>query len=166
MNAENNNPCRACTINQDCCTRLSGLMLTPDEFESNFKDHAQKLTIVRTKKYYIVSTRNESACPHWKSDGCSIYDVRPIDCQLFPYVISRIYPGKKQIKIEYRKQTHCPQKDILQMTEAEARALILAFAQDVYGSNRHYIVSFQMKDSSWIRKQVGSVIRRIIKKFN
>jgi Fe-S-cluster containining protein len=164
MSTGTDNPCLECEIDQDCCTRLKGLMLTPAEFECNFRDYAQRLSAVRKNDYYLVSTQNESACPHWKDGGCRIYDERPIDCRLFPYMISRISSKRKKIRIEFRRQTHCPRSDRLTMTDAEAQALVLAFAREVYGEEKQVLVRGEGKFASWLRERVVPAIRRILGK--
>jgi Fe-S-cluster containining protein len=93
-------------------------MLTEKEFDSIFKDHEDGLVVKRSNDVVIISPKNGGACPYWKGEGCSIYQQRPIDCRLHPYMITHIIQRKNKVKITFHNLNDCPRRDVL-MSEAE-----------------------------------------------
>ena len=138
--AVNENPCTTCSIDQGCCTSLSGLKLARKEFEEHFSRHREALTVLNYDETYIISANQGHACPHWGEGGCRIYADRPIECRLFPYTVSHIAKGRKKIVMEFHDATDCPQKGRLLMPEEEARDLILALGRSAFGRNKPIVI--------------------------
>jgi len=99
MNCVKENPCLACSTDQHCCSRVSGLMLSEGEFRKHFASHLQELIVRRSRKVVYVSSKSGGSCPHWGVDGCRIYLERPIDCRVFPYIPTHVIEKEDQIKI-------------------------------------------------------------------
>ncbi len=142
MSSVQDNPCLVCNFNQRCCSQLSGLRLSREEFEKYFKLHAEKLSILKYKKVFLVSTLNSSPCPHWGESGCRIYRDRPVDCRLYPYEITRMVEKRRRIEITFQGNNGCPQRDNLLMPVEEAKALIEDFCQTVYGRGKPTIIKY------------------------
>jgi Fe-S-cluster containining protein len=160
------NPCRSCTINQGCCTRLSGLMLTQDEYDRHFKSYGDGLVLRKSHGVFIVTPSPEGACPHWGNGGCSIYQDRPIDCRLHPFIIRHMIEKRREVKIVFHNRTECPQKASLcaMMPESEIRALVAAFGKKVYGENIAIIVHREKGPFSRLRHRLEAALRRRLKK--
>ena len=156
------NPCVACTTNQHCCTRLSGLILTQKEFDELFKSHAERLLVRQSNKVVIVSTKDGDACPHWAKGGCGIYQDRPIDCRIFPYILTRVIEKRNKVKIIFHTKTDCPQKDKMYalMPEAAARALAMEFGKKIYGEDKTIIVECEKGLLSQLRIRIETAISR------
>ncbi len=162
MNKHQDNPCMACSTDQDCCTRLSGLTLTKDEFERYFREHSEQLLTTGSDNFFIVSTKEGRACPNWKDGGCRIYLERPIDCRLFPYSISQITRRRKKVEVEFHGRSHCPQQDRLLMPESEARALIMKFCRIVFGENKTVMIYEKTRwETPRLRRWIDAVIARL-----
>ena len=140
MSSAQDNPCLVCNVDQRCCSQLSGLRLSREEFVKYFKLHAEKLSILKYKKVFLVSTLKNSPCPHWEKTGCRIYQDRPFDCRLYPYEITRMVEKRRRIEITFQGNSGCPQRDNLLMPVEEAKALIEAFCQAVYGRGKPIIL--------------------------
>jgi Fe-S-cluster containining protein len=126
------NPCLACSIGQDCCSRLSGLRLAPREFERCFAVHADRIDVGRDGPLYVVSSRNGGACPNWSAQGCAIYDLRPMECRLFPHTIYMRNRAADRVSVVVHSDTRCPQKEKLKMTDAAARGLVAEFCREAF----------------------------------
>ena len=142
MSAVPDNPCVECLkISKHGCCGLKGscgLMLTNDEYQRHFQAHARELKIWQSEKFHIISTTNdELGCPHLKDGGCEIYQDRPIDCRLYPYVIRRFIERGRTVKIVFHSKSDCPDKPtLLHLTpEAKASELVAEFGRKVYGEN-------------------------------
>ncbi|HZV81857.1 MAG TPA: YkgJ family cysteine cluster protein [Geobacteraceae bacterium] len=162
MSTVTNNPCLACPTNQHCCSRLSGLLLSEDEFRRHFAGHRDGLSVRRSGKVVSVSAKSGGPCPHWGNDGCRIYRERPIDCRVFPYIPYRIIDRGERIKIVFHTRSDCPQKEslFLQMPEAEVKALLLAFGRQLYGETRTIVVQQETGIFSRIRTRIEAAIFR------
>lgn len=156
------NPCSSCTTNQHCCTQLSGLMLSENEFNMFFKSHEQVLLIRRSNKVIIVSTKDGEACPHWGKDGCRIYKGRPMDCRIFPYIMTRVIEKRNKVKIVFHTRTDCPQKDKMfaLMPEAAAKALAMEFGKKMFGEEKTIIVEREKGLLSQLRIRIETMISR------
>jgi len=142
MPSKQNNPCLTCSINQGCCSQISGLRLSKEEFEKYFNTHSGELEIVKYRKTFVISSRNKGPCPYWHKNGCMIYNDRPIDCRLYPYEITRISEKRKTIEVTAIENPGCPQKDHLLMSSEEAKALIEVFCQNAYGRNKSILIKY------------------------
>lgn len=156
------NPCSACATNQHCCSRLSGLILMQKEFDVLFKSRAEGLLVRQANKVVIVSTKDGGACPHWAKGGCKIYQDRPIDCRIFPYIMTRVIEKKNKVKIIFHTRTDCPQKDkmFVLMPEAAVRALIMEFGKRIYGEDKTIIVECEKGLLSQLRIRIETAISR------
>ena len=162
MSNTQGNPCLACSTGQHCCIRLSGLLLSADEFRTLFKDHQEKLSIRQSNRVTIVSTQKGNACPHWGENGCRIYGQRPIDCRVFPYVTARIIEKRSTVKIVYHSRSDCPLKEqlFLNMPEADIKKLLKEFGKVVYGSAKSIDVQHERGCLSRFRNRVEAAISR------
>ncbi len=162
MSKTHDNPCEVCTINQDCCTRLSGLMLTKDEFERHFKKNREELAIKPLNGFFVVSSKKSGMCPHWENGSCQIYSDRPIDCRLYPYAIRHLIKNKQRVKIVFHAESICLQKNRLYvlMPELEARELVLAFGKTVFGESTAVIVQREKGTFSQLRNRIEAALYR------
>jgi Fe-S-cluster containining protein len=142
MSNVQNNPCLACSTNQHCCSRVSGLLLSEEDFRRHFDRHQAELSVRRSGKVVIVSSKGGGPCPHWGKDGCRIYGERPIDCRVFPYIPTHIIDKGNRVKIVYHGRIDCPLKAelFLLMPEAEIKSLLTAFGRKLYGETRTIVV--------------------------
>jgi Fe-S-cluster containining protein len=145
------NPCLACDVNQKCCSQLSGLRLSKEEFEKYFKRHAAKLSILKFNGMFFVCTHDSRPCPHWEKGGCRIYHDRPTDCRLYPYEITKLKEKRKRIEVEFRDNLGCPQKDLLVMPVEEAKTLVEVFCDGVFGRNKPIIIKYVRTNGSHFR---------------
>ena len=136
----NNNPCLACKVDQQCCSKLSGLRLSKKEYEKYFQILADRLTVVEHDKMFIVSVPDKGPCPYWEQDGCRIYSARPIDCRVYPYEIIEIREQKKFIEIKFRDSPSCPQTDELKMPVEKAKMLMKQLGQAAYGYSKPIVI--------------------------
>lgn len=162
MSNTQGNPCLACSTGQHCCIRLSGLLLSANEFITLFKYHQEKLSIKQSNKVTIVSSKEGNACPHWGPSGCRIYQQRPIDCRVFPYITARIIEKRSTVKIVFHSRSDCPLKDqlFLHMPEADIKNLLIEFGKNVYGSTKTIVVSHERGFISRFRNRVEAAISR------
>jgi Fe-S-cluster containining protein len=166
MSGTHDNPCKVCTINQDCCTRLSGLMLTRDEYDRHFRNHRDELVTRPVNGFFIISSGKGGACPHWENSGCRIYHVRPVDCRLYPYVIRHLIKRNQSVKIVFHAGSICLKKNPLYqlMPETEARALVMAFGKKVFGENTAIVVQREKGPFSRLRNRIEAALSRRLNK--
>lgn len=130
------NLCLVCETNQGCCSDLRGLRLSDSEFASLFAVHEESLSVIKCNRMRIVSSRDRRPCPYWRQDGCSIYHDRPFDCRFYPFEIKSIRAGRKSVRVSFRLNSGCPQRESLAMPLAEARSLIEHFCRETYGGGK------------------------------
>lgn len=166
MKNTNSNPCATCSTNYGCCTLKGtcGLMLTKEEFDRHFKGHTDKLVVISSRNFVIISSRDSFACPHLDVDGCKIYDDRPIDCRLFPYMMSNVFEMRGQIKIVFHDRSDCPQRFHLLHPVDEARTLVMEFARSVFGRDRPIIVNFE-KRRTFISRARNFIDRKLSERY-
>jgi len=92
--------CSKCDMR--CCARA---VVLPEERENIIK--AAKLGFFQSRrvfskrgKYYMIKG---DPCPFLKENACSIYDVRPLNCRIFPLVLT--HQGKDA---EWDLSPDCP----------------------------------------------------------
>lgn len=129
------NPCLTCTINQGCCTNLTGLCLTKTEYERCFVDHTDQIIVQRQGPLYIVSQADGNACPNWQGSGCTVYDERPRECALFPHTLYLREQRGDKYTLCVHSDTHCPQKKQLASSQDDAEELVLEFAKEAFGDS-------------------------------
>ena len=151
--------CTACTTNQHCCTQLSELRLTKDEFKEQFKNHEEELLVRQSNKSFIVSPKEGRACPHCEKGVCRIYQDRPIDCRLYPYMMTRVYEKRNNVKIEFITSTICPEKDRMfkLLSETDAGALVMEFGKKVYGEDKTINAQFGEGRVSRLRNRIDGI---------
>lgn len=154
------NPCLGCATNQGCCRHLGGLILTEDEYESIFEEHKEKLVVTRFDNFLVISLKDGGTCPYWREYGCSIYQDRPIDCRLHPFMMRHFIHGKRAEKIIFNNLNDCPQRDTL-MTEAEAGALVVQFGKRIYGEDKVVVAQCERGLVTRLRNDVEAVISRV-----
>jgi Fe-S-cluster containining protein len=163
MSTVQENPCLACSENQRCCSQLSGLRLSKEEFEKYFRYYSNGLSITEDNKVFIVSSHDNGPCPHWDKSGCKIYDIRPTDCRVYPYEVIGVVERKKVIEITFRDSLCCPQRDHLLMPIEEARALMEVFGRTVYGQGKPVVTKYvqKEKDSAEIFSLFAPLMERL-----
>lgn len=156
------NPCIECSTNQQCCRQLSGLLLAEQEYKDNFENHEAKLDVSWSNKFAVVSVKPGESCPHWGTDGCGIYQDRPIDCRVFPYVTSQILENRHKIKITFHNRSDCPIKERLYLLtpEAEVRSLLTALGIKIYGAKRRIIVRHEDEIAAKLLNRIKAVVDR------
>lgn len=142
-------------------------MLTRDEYERHFKSHLQDLVIRQSNEFYIISSKEGRICPHSQTSGCQIYHDRPIDCRLYPYVMSRFIKKIRKVKIIFHTRSDCPVKDplFLLMPKTKARSLIIEFGKKVYGGNKTIIVQHDQGMISQFLIRIDAAISRRMNKI-
>jgi Fe-S-cluster containining protein len=162
MNNLQGNPCLACSTGQHCCSRLSGLVLSADEFMRLFEAHQKELSIKQSNKVIIVSSIHGNACPHWGPDGCRIYLHRPIDCRVFPYITALVIEKRSKVKIVFHPKSDCPLKDQLyrNMPEADIKRLLTELGKSMYGSTKAIDVQRERGFISRLQNRVEAAISR------
>lgn len=149
--------CRTDQIVQRCCTRITDLMLTDDEYSAHFQQHEKDLFVKHANGVYAVTPRNGNPCPQWSRGGCTIYRDRPLDCRLYPYQMARIRPEKDTLRIRFETSSICPQTELFLtlMPETEARALIEEFWRKVVGDEVRIVIEresgFASRLRSWLQ---------------
>lgn len=107
-NTDNNlgtfNLCSNCVgKNSTCCCDLSvdSPMLLPNEVETIFKkmkidkeEFSNRISLAKMNNDYSLKDlyqmkrgKDNNACYFYRNNQCTIYDIRPIDCRIFPYDI-------------------------------------------------------------------------------
>jgi Fe-S-cluster containining protein len=167
MESERNNPCLICSSNQRCCSQLSGLRLSKQEFENFFSSHSNELSIRKDNNMFIVSSIRNGPCPHWGKSGCIIYSDRPIDCRLYPYEIIRLSEKRKAIEVRLINNPGCPHRDSLLMPFEEAKSLIKVLCHTVYGQGKPVIVKYVQarEGSSRFFDNIRTRLSKIIEAF-
>lgn len=132
MSANHDNPCATCSIDQDCCTHLSGLRVTEAEFQRCFSSHVDLLHIEREGPVLVLTPKDGAACPNWQKGGCAVYDDRPRECRLFPFTLFVRKQGADLVSIGYHSDTRCPLKQALIAPDAEARAIVANFGEEAF----------------------------------
>ncbi len=142
------NPCLTCSINQGCCTNLTGLCLTEPEYKRCFEQHAEKIVVQRQGPLYIVSQAGGDACPNWQGDGCAVYNKRPRECALFPHTLYLKKQSGNDFTLRVHSDTHCPQKKQLLSSQHDAEQLVLEFAKEAFGETASIAVQ---RETVWER---------------
>lgn len=156
------NPCLSCSTGQHCCSRLSGLVLSADEFRRFFEGHRKELSIKQSNGVMIVSSTHGNACPHWGPDGCRIYLQRPIDCRVFPYITALVIEKRTKVKIVFHSRSDCPLKEQLypNMPEADIRQLLTELGKSVYGPAKSIVVQHERGFIARLQNRVEAAISR------
>ena len=119
------NYCTQCKIKHNCCCDfdkcIDNIIITNKEKEIIVNRVGENMERVfqqiNDKSYNIVS--DNSVCPFYKN-GCTIYDIRPIDCRLFPYDIKEI--NNKYYLVKY--ELPCGSKNVNEFVDDIVSELI------------------------------------------
>ena len=124
------NPCLQCTIQQGCCTNLSGLLLSRREYEAHFARHEENLITTHKGSFFQV-TPKKGVCPNW--DGqCTLY-----------VTVGAVEETSKTLTMTLHSRTTCPQKETLLPSDEEAIAMARALASDAVGDTKTIRVFFE-----------------------
>jgi len=135
------NPCLQCTIQQGCCTNLSGLLLSRREYEAHFARHEENLITTHKGSFFQVTSK-KGVCPNW--DGqCTLYGDRPAECRLFPVTVGAVEETSTTLTMTLHSRTTCPQKETLLPSDEEAIAMARALASDAVGDTKTIRVFFE-----------------------
>lgn len=125
-NTENNlgtfNLCSNCVGNHaTCCSNPSvdSPMLLPNEVEAISKkmnipknDFSNKIDLAKINNdyslkdlYQMKRVNKDNSCYFYRNNRCTIYDIRPIDCRIFPYDIKLEKDGNYYLV--YYKSDNC-----------------------------------------------------------
>lgn len=132
------NLCEGCTLENDCCGKMSGLWTTEDEFKRVFEGHEDEFVVKRSNNIVFLYMKDDQPCPFWKG-RCTIYLTRPLDCRLFPYKLTNVIQFGSRIKITYNNIANCPKRNEL-VTEEEAAALVLRWGKMAYGEDANIVI--------------------------
>lgn len=120
------NPCAKCPTHQSCCRELHGLTVSQDEYDRHFKAHEDTITVFRKGALLEVWAKDGGGCPNW-DEQCSVYDTRPMDCDLYPFTIGNVFEKPDAVYVTYHKRTGCPLVDDIVQAQSEAQALLERF---------------------------------------
>ena len=84
-------------------------------------------------------------CPFLLDGKCSINEIKPIDCKIFPVI-----PSKKGDKIIYEVDLDCP----------AAEKLPESFLQEVLELGKEYIKQFSKEDLQVMHKKFGDILKK------
>lgn len=160
MDVIQSNPCSACTIEQDCCTHLSGLRLTQLEFDRCFRQHTDQIVVEREGPLLVVSQEDGAACPNWQDDGCVVYDSRPRECALFPHTLYIQQHGDESVSVHLHSDTQCPLKAQLRSSPQDAARLAREFTQEAFGDSVEIRVNHETT-SQLLRRRIRYFVSRI-----
>ena len=133
------NPCLRCTVDQNCCRDLHGLLLNEAEYERHFAGRSGHLSIARAGRVYRLSSNGRGPCPNWDM-GCAIHADRPMDCALYPYTIGNIFEEKGKVYATYHSRTECPLSAEIIQPRQQAEQLIHDFLKRTYGEETEVAV--------------------------
>ena len=133
------NPCLRCTVDQNCCRDLHGLLLNEAEYQRHFAGRSDHLSIARDGRVYRLSSNGRGPCPNWDM-GCAIHADRPMDCALYPYTIGNIFEEKGKVYATYHSRTECPLSAEIIQPRQQAEQLIHDFLKRTYGEETEVAV--------------------------
>lgn len=88
--------CSECKENNNCCMDFNSIdnpIISSEEKDIIIKTtNCSENTFTKIEGDCYTINTNNSNCPFYKN-GCTIYDVRPNDCRLYPYDL-KIVDGK------------------------------------------------------------------------
>lgn len=97
--------CSNCKIKNNCCCdfddNIDNIVTTikeKDDIVRKLGKNVNKHFIKINDEAFNILSYN-GVCPFYDSNKCSIYDIRPADCRLFPYDLKEI--GGKYYLIQY-----------------------------------------------------------------
>lgn len=89
------NHCSSCSIKKNCCCdfddEIDNIIVTAEEknalIQRTGQEYEKYFRKINDKAYNILNI--DSKCPFYKK-GCTVYDIRPSDCRLFPFDLKNI----------------------------------------------------------------------------
>lgn len=122
---------RGCTA---CCTQKGFVYLTEADIqriaaalgmsEADF----ERRYVYRTTNVRRLRTAREVRCPFLRGEGCSIHEVKPAQCRLFPF-----WPELVQDKREWRKTAAwCPGIGKGELVQIESARRLAAEMKEAY----------------------------------
>lgn len=115
--------CSNCKLKKNCCcdfTEIDNVVTTVHEKEQIVKKlgkfSERHFFKINDEAYNILNV--DGVCPFY-NNGCTIYDIRPCDCRLFPYDIKEI--GGKYYLIQY--ELSCGSKNVNENVEEVVKEL-------------------------------------------
>jgi Fe-S-cluster containining protein len=101
--------CKGCKTPNGCCTGniIDRAILKPDEIRNICLETGLKSSVfsITTNNYFSNMKLIDNKCYFYKSNKCTIYNIRPLDCRLFPFDIKRS-KNRELILVYYT--TVCP----------------------------------------------------------
>jgi len=150
--------CQNCNVN--CCVDLSGLKVTPRDFELLFKAHRDKMDVKDNGAYLQISARNGEACPVFDGEKCSMYEDRPMECRLYPYTVEDVIDDGEAVRAEIHATVRCPSLSELLPTPEVAQSLTEDFLKECYPDRDIKVV---FKSYSPMHLKAHRAIRKILK---
>lgn len=146
------NPCLACTVNQDCCNNLTGLTVTPAEFERCFSQHQDKIEVVKEGRFLVINPNRAAPCPNWQNGGCQVYEERPRECALFPHNSYFKSQNHAMVSARFYSVDSCPLVDDLKTTDDVAEQTVRAICEEVFPPETKIEVLPESRVESQIRR--------------
>ena len=110
-----------------CCEQQGFVYLTPDDVEriaayvGMAAGEFEKRYVYRTKHRLRLRVPRHQQCPFLRDGGCSIHEVKPMQCRIFPF-----WPELVKSKREWKKAAKwCPgigKGELVQIAVAQERA--------------------------------------------
>jgi len=155
MDSSNKNVCMKCSINQECCKKFSLLMMSETEFKQHFAKHGSNFEVEQNAGLYLVRQKEGCTCPYWVGGKCTIHPDRPMDCRLFPYTIGKIFHNGNRVSIVFHSRSHCPHKEMLLTSKADAKEMLLAFGRIVFSDVDRIDVEHEWWFTEWKYRIMG-----------
>ena len=114
--------CSTCKIKKNCCCDfddgIDNIVTTINEKEEIVKRLGSSAEVwfkkINDEAYNILNKKG--VCPFY-NNGCSIYDIRPSDCRLFPYDLKEINTKYYLIKYDLPCGSKYVKEDVDQVVE-------------------------------------------------
>ena len=109
-------------------------MLTAGEYDALFRRFEKELDVKNANGVILVTPREGERCPHLLGHDCQVYQDRPIDCRLYPYMMVRVVERGHRATVFFTPRSLCPENDRIRslMSEDEAKTLVVTFWKQVY----------------------------------
>ena len=160
MNSDN--ICSTCSINQACCTSLTSLRVSRDEFKNAFIHHRQEILFKEHLGVYEVSGSPDS-CPNWENNRCLIYEKRPMECRIYPYTIGGYLRVGRIVFLTYHDRTCCPHKEHFKASHGDVRIILQAFVDEAFGGGVRPVIirdGFPWRGAGFLISLAGKFIRK------
>lgn len=155
-------PCGTCSIDQQCCQRLTWLRLTAREYEEHFARHRGLFNASGRAPVYVISAKPSGSCPHFIDSRCAIYDDRPFECRLYPYSFGMIRRTERTVTISFHSVTRCPHKKALfrLISKDDARDIVRGFAREAFGDG--YALKIRFMSTASVR--LSLIVQRLMQR--